>query len=312
MNGGITMDITETTKAAKKNPLTKDEIIQELMDLLKQNNMSQQSNDVFEICSYVDGIEKKLDSMTAELTQVREQIKEMQEDTMLNNLKKSVTEAANRLENRCNLIKEEIFTIKTNIQTKAADIVREAKRKGKEALNQVSEIFGVKEKLTVIREQVKESKKEVAATLDKIDAFEKGMREASQQIANTFRTFADKETVDYSEQEKKFSKTEVLKTPWKAEKKILSGLELRLDAAIDKVDNLSKDVEISRMMKQYDEAMASPHENMAAQTVAATGLVAEPKIQYGAEAFEEARKMDVVKAEVSAKVVEPIKAEKAR
>lgn len=306
------MDITETTKAAKKNPLTKDEIIQELMDLLKQNNMSQQSNDVFEICSYVDGIEKKLDSMTAELTQVREQIKEMQEDTMLNNLKKSVTEAANRLENRCNLIKEEIFTIKTNIQTKAADIVREAKRKGKEALNQVSEIFGVKEKLTVIREQVKESKKEVAATLDKIDAFEKGMREASQQIANTFRTFADKETVDYSEQEKKFSKTEVLKTPWKAEKKILSGLELRLDAAIDKVDNLSKDVEISRMMKQYDEAMASPHENMAAQTVAATGLVAEPKIQYGAEAFEEARKMDVVKAEVSAKVVEPIKAEKAR
>lgn len=49
------MDVTETTK---KKTLTKDEIIQELMDMLKQNNMQAQSNEVFEICSYVDGLEK--------------------------------------------------------------------------------------------------------------------------------------------------------------------------------------------------------------------------------------------------------------
>ena len=41
------------------------------------------------------------------------------------------------------------------------------------------------------------------------------MREAGQKVANTFRTFADKEEVDYSEKEKKFSKTEVAKKPWK-------------------------------------------------------------------------------------------------
>ena len=63
----------------KKKALTKDEMIQELMDMLKQNNMQSQSNDVFEICSYVDGLEKKLDAMTEELTSVRAQIKEMQE-----------------------------------------------------------------------------------------------------------------------------------------------------------------------------------------------------------------------------------------
>lgn len=40
-------------------------------------------------------------------------------------------------------------------------------------------------------------------------------------------------------------------------------MELRLDAAIDKVDNLSKDVEINRMMKQYDEAMERSHDNLA-------------------------------------------------
>src|SRR5574344_481378 len=108
----------ESVENTKKKPLTKDEIIQELMDVLKQNNMQSQSNEIFEICSYVDGLEKKLDSVTEELTKVRDQIKEMQEDTLMNNLKKSVSEAADRLENRCNIIKEQIFTVKNNILTK--------------------------------------------------------------------------------------------------------------------------------------------------------------------------------------------------
>lgn len=274
--GGFIMNIEETIK---KKSLTKDEIIQELMDLLKQNNMSQQSNGVFEICSYVDGLEKKLDSMTEELTNVRAQLKEMQEDTFLNNLKKAVSEAADRLENRCNIIKEQIYTVKDNILIKASDIVNETKLKGKVALNKVLEFFGVKKKLESIRENVKVSQVEVVETISKIDAFGKGMREANQQIANTFRTFADKETVDYSEKEKKFSKTEAIKKPWIAKKKLLEGMQLRLDAAIHKIDNLSKDVEISQMMKMYDEVMERPHENLAL-------AVAEPEQKYGAEIFE--------------------------
>ena len=271
------MDVTET---AKKKPLTKDEIIQELMDMLKQNNMQSQSNEVFEICSYVDGLEKKLDSVTEELTKVREQIKEMQEDTLLNNLKKSVTEAADRLESRCNIIKEEIFVVKTNIKAKATEIVVEAKKKGRAALNKVSEFFGVNEKLVAIRTNVKEAQKETDVTIAKIDAFGKGMREANQQIANTFRTFADKETVDYSTQEKKFSKTDMVKKPWEAKKKLFASMELRLDAAIDKVENLSRDVEIDGMMKQYDNLMEQAHERQG------FAIVAEPGEQYGAEVFE--------------------------
>lgn len=271
------MDVTET---AKKKPLTKDEIIQELMDMLKQNNMQSQSNEVFEICSYVDGLEKKLDSVTEELTKVREQIKEMQEDTLLNNLKKSVSEAADRLENRCNIIKEEIFVVKNNIKAKATEIVVEAKKKGRAALNKVSEFFGVKEKLVAIRANVKEAQKETEVTIVKIDAFGKGMREANQQIANTFRTFADKETVDYSAQEKKFSKTDMVKKPWKVKKKLFASMELRLDAAIDKVDNLSREVEIDGMMKQYDNLMEQAHERQG------FAIVAEPGEQYGADAFE--------------------------
>ncbi len=287
------MDVEKTTK---KKPLTKDEIIQELMDVLKQNNMQSQSNEVFEICSYVDGLEKKLDSVTEELTKVRNQIKEMQEDTLMNNLKKSVSEAADRLENRCAIIKEQIFEVKTDITTKATQIVNEVKRKGKAALNKVSEFFSIKEKLVCVRTNVKEAQKEADVTIAKIDAFGKGMREVNQQIANTFRTFADKETVDYSAKEKKFSKTELFKKPWEAKKKLFANMELRLDAAIDKVDHLSKDVEIGKMMKQYDELM---EESNGRQNFS---LVAEPRAAYGDDVFDKLMEGKIVTPEIKSEV----------
>ena len=71
--------------------LTNEEVIRELLELLKKNAMKEQANDVFEICSYVDGLEKKIDSMTEELTNMQNQIKEMQEDTLVNNAKKGLT-----------------------------------------------------------------------------------------------------------------------------------------------------------------------------------------------------------------------------
>ncbi|MDD3138128.1 MAG: hypothetical protein PHX08_04045 [Lachnospiraceae bacterium] len=260
--------------------LTNDELIQQLLELLKKNSMKSEANDVFEICSYVDGLEKKLNVMTDELLNVKQQLKDMQEDTIFNNLKKEIQESSERLQVRCNVIKEQLFVVKDNIKFMAADIVSEAKKKGKAALNKVTEFFGVKEKLVGIRDYVQETQREVANTVAKIDAFGAGIREANQKIANTFRTFADKGEVDYSQKEISVSKTEIIKKPWIAKQKILEGMEVRLDAAIDKIKKLSRDVEINQMIKMYDELMNKPHEK------SAVAMVAEPDYQYGADAFE--------------------------
>lgn len=130
------------------------------------------------------------------------------------------------------------------------------------------------------------------------------MREAKQQIANTFRTFADKDTVDYSTKEKKFLKTEMFKKPWQVKKKLFANMELRLDAAIDKVDNLSKDVEIGKMMKQYDEAMNRPHENLSI----VPALVAEPEQKYGADVFEKKMEGRTIKPEAKTEPKQEVKA----
>ena len=39
--------------------LTNEEVIRELLELLKKNAMKEQANDVFEICSYVDVLEDR-------------------------------------------------------------------------------------------------------------------------------------------------------------------------------------------------------------------------------------------------------------
>lgn len=267
-------------ETVEKSTLLKDEMIMELLELLKQYRMPQESNHTFELCAYIDSLEKKLDSMTDELTYVKQQLKDMQEDTVLNNLKVQVQAASERLQERCNMMKEQLFVVKYNIKSKASDIVVEAKKKGKSALNKIAELFDVKDKLLGIRAHVKESQKEVSATIAKIDALGAGMREASQKIVNTFRTFTDNEAVDYSLMENKFSKTELVKKPWIAKQKILEAMELRLDAAIDKTENLARDVEIDRMMKKFDSMMGKAHDN---KTVA---MVTEPISQYGADVFE--------------------------
>ena len=51
-----------------------------------------------------------------------------------------------------------------------------------------------------------------------IQNMNKVMRKSGQKIANTFRSFADKETVDYSNKVKKFSKTEFAKKTFGVQK----------------------------------------------------------------------------------------------
>ena len=147
--------------------------------------------------------------------------------------------------------------------------------------------FGVKKRLESIRENVREGIVETDQTLARIDGFGEGMRMANQQLANSFRVLAGKEQVDYSKKEYAQSNVAVIRKPWEWQKKVYQNLELHLDAAIDKVDNLAKDVELQKMEKKWDELYEQTHqeskETAQPQTIA---LVSEKDYSYGAEAFE--------------------------
>ena len=224
--------------------LTNEEVIRELLDLLKKNAMKEQANDVFEICSYVDGLEKKIDSMTEELTNMQNQIKEMQEDTLVNNAKKALSEAQERLNARCEQIKSQVLEVKAQVKSTAKSIVDEAKAKGRAALYRVSEFLEIKKRLLDMRKNVRGAIKITDKDIAKTALLAKGFREAGQTAANAFRTFADKPEVDYSQKEQKHFITKAVLAPMKAVKKMLVSMELHLDASIDKLDNLAMNVEI--------------------------------------------------------------------
>ena len=158
--------------------LTNEEVIRELLELLKKNAMKEQANDVFEICSYVDGLEKKIDSMTEELTNMQNQIKEMQEDTLVNNAKKALSEAKERLNARCEQIKSQVLEVKAQVKSTAKSIVDEAKVKGRAALYRVSEFLGIKKRLLDIRENVRGAIKTTDTDIAKTALLAKGFREA--------------------------------------------------------------------------------------------------------------------------------------
>ena len=298
--------------------LTNEEVIRELLELLKKNAMKEQANDVFEICSYVDGLEKKIDSMTEELTNMQNQIKEMQEDTLVNNAKKALSEAQERLNARCEQIKLQVLEVKTQVKSIAKSIVDEAKEKGRSALYRVSEFLGIKKRLLDIRENVRGAIKTTDKDIAKTALIAKGFREAGQTAANTFRTFADKPEVDYSQKEQKHPITKAVLAPMKAVKKMLVSMELHLDASIDKLDNLAMNVKLDKEkhMENIKEQEQTESERAEAERVEAevvySPMVTEPQeYQYNADAFE-ARGVDEVKQEATHKEVSKVREDKTR
>ena len=298
--------------------LTNEEVIREFLELLKKNAMKEQANDVFEICSYVDGLEKKIDSMTEELTNMQNQIKEMQEDTLVNNAKKALSEAQERLNTRCEQIKSQVLEVKEQVKSTAKGIVEEAKEKGRAALYRVSEFLGIKKRLLDIRENVRGAIKTTDKDIAKTALLAKEFREAGQTAANAFRTFADKPEVDYSQKEQKHPITKAVLAPMKAVKKMLVSMKLHLDASIDKLDNLAMNVKLDKekhmenMKKQEQTEPERAEAERVEEEVVYLPMVAEPQeYQYNADAFE-ARGVDEVKQELAHKEVAKVMEDKAR
>lgn len=96
------------------------------------------------------------------------------------------------------------------------------------------------------------------------------------------------------------SNVAVIRKPWEWQKKVYQNLELHLDAAIDKVDNLSKDVEIQKMEKKWDELYEQTHQEKLTEHVQTqpVALVSEKEFEYGADAFEAYQKEGKVKPDM--------------
>lgn len=277
--------------------MTKDEVIVKLMELLKRNRMDKQAGDVFEMTAMIYMLATKLDQMNHELVDMRKEIREMKEEKASKTLKETLSEMVNRAQKRCDEMKLKLFEVKEDMMEKATEIITEFKKKDKEALNKVSELFSVKKKLEKIRDKVREGIAETDITLARIDGFTEGVHVANQQLVNSFRVLAGKEQKDYS---KEFFRTDnsMLRKPWAWQKRLYQNLELHLDAVIDKAENLSLGVrnrnykEVKKIVDRDEKRAATEKTKDQIDGYTITMItpmigVAEGEHKYSSDAFEE-------------------------
>lgn len=199
--------------------LTKDEMIMMLMDLLKQNNMQKKSNVMYETAAYIDVLESKLDQMSKELTAMRKKLVEMDNKTLATGIKDAINKSITKSQIAINDMKEKVSEVKSEMKAKAKSIVDEIKLKGKAALNRVAEFTRLTSKLAYVREGIREGIKETDKTIERINGFGHGMRNAGRQIVNSFRVLAGHEEKESSE-DKKMYITGILRSPWIGQKKV--------------------------------------------------------------------------------------------
>ena len=249
---------------------------------------------------------------------MQNQIREMQEDTLVNNAKKALSEAQERLNARCEQIKSQVLEVKAHVKSAAKGIVEEAKEKGRAALYRVSEFLGIKKRFLDIRENVRGAIKTTDKDIAKTALLAKGFREAGQTVANAFRTFADKPEVDYSQKEQKHPITKAVLAPMKAVKKMLVSMGLHLDASIDKLDNLAMNVQLDKEKRmenakeqEQTESERAEAERVEAEVVYSPMVAESQEYQYNADAFE-ARGVDEVNQEAAHKETAKVREDKSR
>lgn len=271
----------------KKVTMTKDQIIMELMELLKQNSKEKQANKIYELSAYVVSLENKINAMTSEFMRMSKELSELKMLNASPTIRESLVVSMQKANSRIYDMREKITEIKTDMRERANEICVEFKKKGKEALNKVSEFFGIREKLETLRDNLMEGIKETENTLARIEGFEEGIKAANHQVANSFRVLAGKEAKKNEDKVYFKNDSSLMRKPWEWQKKVYQSMVQSLNKSIEKVDALSTDVQVQKMMRQWDEIYSKSHDEMVLGATEDIALVSEKLHEYGADKFEE-------------------------
>ena len=216
------------------------DVIKQLMDIMGQQGMKEQSQDFLEVLNFVAGMQVQLSVMVDELQGVREQLAEMQK-----NQPKAVTEKlmdkVSQLQEKINSLSERFGEIKDHLIDTAKKAVTAFKEKGREEMNKVLQkgISGVQSVLENTREKLVDVMTNYEKTANQIDSIGDELKQIGNSFANVGRLIAGKGTKEVSDEKPGVGLTRVMNMPVKsgisAFRKQISGI----DKAMEKLDKVS-------------------------------------------------------------------------
>ena len=265
--------------------LTKEDGIIELIEILSNQNMQEKIDNFFQFCAYVDDLENKIAAMQTEIEQMKQGRIGKTKESRFVRMKAGIRAEIEQLSEMLQPMKAQVKEIKDDILAKATDITHEAKAKGKAVLYRMSEFMGLKDKLQSMKENVQTAQAKVEHTIEKLEEFGKGMRQANRKIANTVRILFDRETVDYRKKEKKISKTQIAIKPLQGISNLLKGMDQTLYSTIQKVEGLQVEPRVEQKQQGNMERIQEDGNRMP--------MVAEREVQYGADLFEQHQKQQM-------------------
>ena len=216
------------------------DVIKQLMDIMGQQGMKEQSQDFLEVLNFVAGMQVQLSVMVDELQGVREQLAEMQK-----NQPKAVTEKlmdkVSQLQEKINSLSERFGEIKDHLIGVAKEAVTAFKEKGREGMNKVLQagISSVKSVLENTRERLVDVMTNYEKTANQIDSIGDELKQIGNSFANVGRLIAGKGTKEVSDEKPGVGLTRVMNMPVKSNiaafRKQIDGI----DKAMEKLDKVS-------------------------------------------------------------------------
>lgn len=216
------------------------DVIKQLMDIMGQQGMKEQSQDFLEVLNFVAGMQVQLSVMVDELQGVREQLAEMQK-----NQPKAVTEKlmdkVSQLQEKISKLSERLGAIKDHLIDTAKQAVTAFKEKGREEMNKVLQkgISGVQSVLENTREKLVDVMTNYEKTANQIDSIGDELKQIGNSFVNVGRLIAGKGTKEVSDEKLGVGLTRVMNMPVKSNiaafRKQIDGI----DKAMEKLDKVS-------------------------------------------------------------------------
>ena len=244
---------TEVLKKWKQQDRTQNrswsgnDALKQLIELLNQQNMKEQSQDFMGVFWYVAGMQVQLAVMVDELQGVREQLSQMQEKKP-KSVTENLMEKISNLQEKVTSLSERLTAVRNRLVETAAQAVNAFKEKGRAEMCKVLQkgISGMKSMLSGYRERLVDVMTDCEKTANQIDSIGDELKQIGNSVSNVGRLLSGKGAKEVSDEKPSVALTRLINKPVK---KAVENLRKNIDAvdkAFEKLDRLSERFSVSK------------------------------------------------------------------
>ena len=237
----------ETAGQNTKQVMEENDALKQLIELLNQQNMNEQSQDFMGVFWYVADMQVQLAAMVDELQGVREQLSQMQENQP-KSVKENLMDKAAHLQEKVTSLSERLTAVRNRLVETAAQAVNAFKEKGKTEMCKVLQkgISGMKSMLSGYRERLVDVMTDCEKTANQIDSIGDELKQIGNSVSNVGRLLAGKGTKEVSDEKPGVGLTRAVNTPVKKAVENLRKKIGGIDKAFEKLDRLSSSLDAGK------------------------------------------------------------------